>query len=118
MSEYQIDRVRQQKQKNMEVNRNTQPENYAPELVEEIQKAAQNSLAAWEVPFSDLEVFSIQELTENVYSVRFMFNTPLGRGHRTQEQGIYVRYFGNVNALHLESATLARFARHLIGIDE
>ena len=116
MNEHEVERVKQQTQKGMEVDRNTKPEDHAPGLVEEVQKAAQNSLAAWEVPFSDLEVFYIRELAENMYAVRFMFNTALVRGHKTQEQGIYVNYFGN--SFYLESATLARFAKHLIGVDE
>src|SRR6266446_2030685 len=116
MTEHEGERVQQLSKKGMDVDRNTKPEDHAPGLVEEIQKAAQNSLAAWEVPFSDLEVFYIRELAENVYTLRFMFNTALVRGHKTQEQGIYVGYFGN--AFYLESDTLARFAKHLVGVDE
>lgn len=96
-----------------EVHEHTRPEDYAPELVKAIAKAAHNSLAVWGVPFSELEVSYIRELAEHVYAVRFSYKTPSLEPFSTQGDGLYVHYFAS--SLYLGADTLARYVRNLLG---
>lgn len=113
MDDNQREKLREDVRKLKEVHGCTRSEDYAPELVEAIEKAAQNSLAVWGMAFSELEVSYVRELAEHVYAVRFSYKTPSVKPFSTEDEGLYVHYFAN--SLYLEASTLARYISGLLG---
>jgi len=113
MDDEQREKLREDARKLKEVHEHTRPEDYAPELVEAIEKAARNSLTVWGVAFSELEVSYIRQLAEHVYAVRFSYKTPSVAPFSTQDEGLYVHYFAD--SLYLEASTLARYVSNRLG---